>query len=377
MKQYRSIPIPALKVQQPIGEFYVGVIDSKDLIKISFADVREIERDLDEYLGIQRKLSPSRVKDLKGYVTSIDATFPTSIILAVDDSCAQWDAEANKLILTENEQFKYEEIAKILDGQHRIEGLKDYTRNDFQLNITIFVGADLADQANIFATVNLAQTKVNKSLVYDLYDYSHSRSPQKTAHDVVVALDRIEDSPFYQMIKRLGFSTPGRTAETLTQAAIVETLLKYFISTTPREDRNLLLRGKKLRHADLEELKRLPFRNLFIDGDDIGITKLILAFFSAVQKRWPEAWANRKEKGNILPKTNGVRAFFRFFQKAYISITGAGRIGDQVSEQEFTRVLDRITLKSEDFNTDQFPPGTSGESLLLKRLLTDGGLSES
>ena len=50
-----------------------------------------------KYLGIQRKLSPSRVKDLKEYVKSFDATFPTSIVLAVDESCASWDENSNEL----------------------------------------------------------------------------------------------------------------------------------------------------------------------------------------------------------------------------------------------------------------------------------------
>ena len=37
----------ALKVVKPIGEFYIGVINSNDLVKISSADVREMETDLD------------------------------------------------------------------------------------------------------------------------------------------------------------------------------------------------------------------------------------------------------------------------------------------------------------------------------------------
>ncbi len=53
----------------------------------------------------------------------------------------------------------------------------------------------MAQQANIFSTVNLSQTKVNRSLAYDLFALAASRSPQKTCHDIAVALDRGKNSP--------------------------------------------------------------------------------------------------------------------------------------------------------------------------------------
>src|SRR5690606_13459203 len=96
----------------------------------------------------------------------------------------------------------------------------------FQINVSIFVGIDLPEQAKIFATVNLAQTKVNKSLVYDLEALARKRNPYKTCHHVAVALDSNEDSPLYQRIKRLGVATPGRAYEPLTQASFVEALVK-------------------------------------------------------------------------------------------------------------------------------------------------------
>jgi len=97
------------------------------------------------------------------------------------------------------------DIAKIIDGQHRIAGLEGLAeQTDLELGGAIFVGADIATQANIFATVNLAQTKVNRSLAYDLLDYEKMRSPQKSAHHIAVALDQIEGSPFYRRIKTAG-----------------------------------------------------------------------------------------------------------------------------------------------------------------------------
>src|SRR5437879_559823 len=99
MNKRGSVTIPAVPVEQPIGEFFVGVIEAKDLLEISYADIRQIERDLDNYLGIQRKLSPDRVEELSEYVGTKDATFPTSIIVAVEEECAEWDDKKGTLTL--------------------------------------------------------------------------------------------------------------------------------------------------------------------------------------------------------------------------------------------------------------------------------------
>ena len=372
ISQKEKISFSAIKVTQPIGEFFIGSIPFLDLIQISFADVRTMINELDQYLGIQRKLSPSRVNELHKYVNTIDATFPTSVILAVPEECAFWDETNKFMTLTATSNVRFHEIAKILDGQHRIEGLKGIEDRDksFDINVSIFVEADLAAQANIFSTVNLAQTKVNRSLAYDLLDYEKSRSPQKTSHDIAVALDKHQKSPFYERIKRLGLATSGREGkfETLTQATVVESIIKL-ISEDPISDRNALLKGKVLKKASNNELKKLPFRNLFLEERDTDITRIILAYFGAVKEKWPKAWEG-KEKGQILPKTNGFRALMRFFSIAYVQI--ADNIGDVIDQESFSlKVFKNIDISESDFNTENFKPGSTGESDLLKKLIAN------
>ncbi|WP_168796869.1 hypothetical protein [Phaeovulum veldkampii] len=50
---------------------------------------------------------------------------------------------------------------------------------------------------------------MSRSLVYELEDLSNARSPFKTCHNIAVALDGLQTSPFYKRIKRLGVVTPG------------------------------------------------------------------------------------------------------------------------------------------------------------------------
>ena len=368
MREDRSLIIRALRLWQPIGEFFLVVMRAQDLVAVSYADVRKLERhELDRYMGINRRLSSTRVKDLRSYVRTYDATFPTSIILAVSAANARYDEEGGWLELFAAEGQELREIGKIIDGQHRIAGLEALEdRAKFELGVAIFVGADIATQANIFATVNLAQTKVNRSLAYDLFDYEKVRSPQKSAHYVAVALDQIEESPFFRRIKRLGKATEGREGETITQAVVVEMLLGL-MSSEPMTDRDAFLRKLGLKKPTVEELRRHPFRGLFVEQNEEDIARILLRYFGAVQDRWPGSWNDLDRAGNALPKTNGFRALMRFLRAAYLAVVGE-EIGSVPNKGDFERILGRVELEDGDFNTVTFPPGTSGEAGLYRYL---------
>lgn len=125
----RSVSFPCVKVSQPVGDFFVGVIGYRDLREIANFDVRRVlqeERDVERYLGIQRPLNDARVRDLQKYVTFYDATFPTSIIIAVDADTASYSEEHREMTLsnvireTREESILFKHIARVLDGQHRI-----------------------------------------------------------------------------------------------------------------------------------------------------------------------------------------------------------------------------------------------------------------
>ncbi|MGV1986441.1 DGQHR domain-containing protein [Agrobacterium sp. 22-221-1] len=365
---FDAIKFPALKVEQPIGAFYVGVMNSKDLAQVAVADIRRLEEnEIDRYIGIQRRLSQTRSRELKDYVNSFDATFPSSIILAVDEANAVWDPDERALTLLASADVPLNDVARIIDGQHRVDGLTNFNGETFEVSVSVFVGADIATQANIFATVNLAQTKVNRSLVYDLLDYEKKRSPQKTAHHITVALDQLEFSPFYKRIKRLGNATAGREGESLTQAAVVESLLDL-MSKDPMSDRNFFLRTISLPLPSYDEHQRYPFRQLFLKEKDTEITQIVLNYFTAVRDRWPTSWDDMQRSGNVLPKTNGFKALMRFLRPVYLDLTAGTR--EQVpSAQDFLPYLEAVPLKDEDFNTNTFKPGTSGEAALY-RILT-------
>ena len=353
------VRMACLTVQQPIGEFYVGVMGARDLVDISHADVRRLEdREFERYLGFQRGLSDRRVKELRRYVREIDASFPTSILLAVQSSDAL--ASSGELHLRRDD-----EIATIIDGQHRIAGLQEMVgeAQTFESIVTIFVDMHVEDQARVFATINLTQTKVNKSLALDLYEFARTRSPQKTAHDVAKLLNSDSDSPLYHRIKMLGVATPDRE-ETISQALLVEGLLRW-MSRDSVADRNAIKEGGELSLLGEEAWNRLPFRNMFIRGDDIEIAENTWNCFQAVAERWPRAWGEVR-LGHQLNRNTGVWAILNFLGVCY------ARFGDGDSAlpvDKYRSVFDCVELGDDDFTREDFPSGSPGRAALRRILI--------
>jgi DGQHR domain-containing protein len=389
----REIELPVLKIRQPIGEIYVGSISSEKLYEIAHFDVRRIDKEggFDRYLGLQRELDKKRVKTIQQYVKGLDASFPTSVVLAVDEQCVRLTQpceeapEFFRMTLSnygepdeetgERAQVSmYRSIARVIDGQHRIAGLDGYVGPPFELNVSLFVGADLPDQAAVFSAVNLTQTKVNRSLAYDLYELSHSRSPERTAHIVAVSLDRIEESPFHRKIMRLGKATPGRVNETFSQAVIVNSILDYISGTQERvlADRQTGRKVGRWSAPPEDEARRLIFRTHFVDDRDTDIAKVMLNYFGAVRQRWPDAW-NILSPGIMLNRTNGYMGLMRFLRPAFNHL---GRPGAVVDQDAFFAVFKQVGLERDDFNTENFIPGSSGASKLYRVLLEQAGLSE-
>lgn len=359
-----QISFTCIKAEQPIGTFYIGVIDTQDLVEISFADVRRLKaRDVEEFSGIQRPLNKKRVDELQKYVETVDASFPTGIILSISSTDARYDNKTKMMLVD-----RRNDVAKILDGQHRIAGLEKFSGKNFELNVTVFVDMDMEDQAMLFATINLKQTKVSKSLMYDLYDFAKSRSPQKTCHNIAKLLNNEPKSPFKDKIKILGRAT-GKPHETLTQAAFVDSLIDY-LSRDPMTDRDRLRRGKKLRRISDDESQLLIYRNMFIDEQDGEIARNVSNYFSAVSEKWPDAWGKRL-RGNILNRTNGLRALMRFHRDCYLSL---GYPGDVISTRKYSNIFRAIDLDENHFSADNYKPGSSGEKQLHRDLILESGI---
>ncbi len=404
-EDHSKVKFPCLPVTQPIGTFYIGTMCASDLVDIAWADIRRIagdigdsaspqgevpllpsidssqvddsvieemdkaflnadEQDFEEFLGIQRELSQRRVKEIRQYVGTQDAAFPTSVLIAVSSNQASYDEETSTISID-----RHCKAAKIIDGQHRIAGLKGYEGPQFDVNVSVFIDMDLQDQAMVFATINLKQTKVNKSLAYDLYEFTKTRSPQRTAHDIVRFLNYRRGSPFFSKVKMLGTGS-GKDQETITQATFVDRLLRY-ISRDPMGDRDTLRRGRKLSRISGKDTDWQIFRNWFINEVDVNIALILWNYFLAVQAKWPNSW-DHVFRGNILNRTTGFGALMRFMRIAYNS---QERRGEIVLREVFCDVFEKIELEDGKFTSEEYVPGSSGERKLFGLLVDQSGLS--
>ena len=111
---------PILKFSQPAGDFFLTSMPASDVIRIAVADPRRYDPDAQGTAGgIHRVLSKSRVSEIARYCNTVDAAFPTAIILAVQQRDYKLNSTESRIEFLPAASF-----ANIVDGQHRIIALK-------------------------------------------------------------------------------------------------------------------------------------------------------------------------------------------------------------------------------------------------------------
>lgn len=301
-----SVFIRVLELSQPLGSFYVGCVAAKDLVKIAAADARRlVDREVETYTGIQRNLSPVRQQQIKQYIGTFDATFPNTFIITVGSNDVK--LHGNDLLEVRAES----KVAKIIDGQHRLSGFTALNWDNFDLIVSIFLDLPIEDQAMVFATINLKQTKVNASLVYDLFEETRFRSPEKTCHNIFKSVNQEVGSPFYHQIRPLGKATEEYQGK-LTQATFVKRLLSH-VCKNPEVIRDMFKRGEKPLPDD-EKNEGCIFWQFFCEDKDFAILKVILNYFKAVEAVFPDDWAS---EASPLSRTIGYSALMRLLDPLF------------------------------------------------------------
>ncbi len=347
-----TITIPILAVEQPIGQFYVGTIPAADLQTIAYADTRrQTQVEKDAFVGIQRELNEKRKQEIKKYISSFGASFPNSFIIAIhsDDVLKE---EAGSLTIKKNSK-----VACIIDGQHRLSGFDQSNAKDFDLVVSIFIDIPLESQAMLFATINLKQTRVNESLVYDLFEETTTRSPQKSAHDVAKSMNRDSDSPFYHQIKPLGRRTNEYEGR-ISQATFIKRLLPL-ICKNPDDIRDALKRAQKLNPEDPQNQK-CPFWKFFVDAKDWAIKKAITNYFAAVAQTFPGDWGSDT---SALGKTIGFGAFMRLLGP----LASHGIQHKRLNAEFFATELKKAATLAP-FTLQEYPASGAGENKLARAL---------
>nr|MBI4156889.1 DGQHR domain-containing protein [Candidatus Woesearchaeota archaeon] len=358
MKQF--IEINALSVKQPLGNFYVGIISARDLLDISHADVRRIEKDdIERHIGIQRPLNLSRVKEIKEYVKTFDASFPNSIIISIGKEYISFkNMSENKLIIERNKN-----AATIIDGQHRLAGFENNPIDNFDLIITIFLDLEREEQALLFSIINTKHTKVNPSLAADLLEFSSIITPAKIAHNIAKTMNSDRDGPWYKLIRMLG------TRSELYEGIITQsTFTKEIINLICRNEDLYKIRDiikkegrKSLIHHFNRNYEKYIFWNFYVDNKDEFIFKILNNYFTAIKNVFKNEWANKKY---ILTKTTGYIALMKLFPELFIK----GKNDEDLSINFFQTYFEKVKNSLKELVSDNYESGLKGTNRLYKDL---------
>lgn len=334
--------LPYIQIEQPIGTFYLTSIPAKVLVDI--VNVRH--RSEDDLEGIQREQSKKRVAEISEFCKDNDAVFPTPIVVSVNLNVPYTVRPIDKIIELPDNQ----ELGQVIDGQHRLWGLRrSGVLDDFDLPVVLMFDLTPEENAYIFTIINSTQTKVNKSLIYDLFELSTSRSPQRTCHEIARSLNSDKESPFYNRMKMLGKKEIGQRYAILSQGTFVKQML-LLISRNPDDDARVIKAGRQL----IEDF-RLPLRKYFIMEQDDVIYKVLLNTFNALREVFKEEWLN--PESNIVWKTTGfcgVMSTLNYLMRKGIS-------EKTLTEEYFTKVFTifkkYINRRGISLTSDFFPGG--------------------
>lgn len=347
-----------IKFDQPVGTFYMTKMTPREIQAISVVEDRANKG------GPQREESIKRRAEIANYCEDPDATFPTPIILAIDSDHIESFNDSSFSIVVRPE------IASIIDGQHRLSGILASERiDDFELPVVIVVDLTEEEKAYIFSIINSKQTKVPPSLIYDLFEVSSHRSPQKTCHEIARSLNSDDLSPFYKRLKMLGKG--GGDKASISQGSFIKSLLKL-ITNKPE------VYAVRLKNNKVLEPEDRPFNQYFIDDKDEVIRKILFNLFQAVQIVFKEEWEHPDKY--ILSKPIGYGAIL----KAYPSIHKLGLKEKSLSLDFFKSVMEHlkaelnkhgIELTSNNFSSNE--QSINKLAAIIKHATDDLPLSQS
>lgn len=325
MTNRRVIELHYLRVSQKNADFYLSKVTALDLKEIVDFHFREpyknytsyepkgfenVKRELEETgasissaadnLGVQRYLNRTRVLEIRDYLESDpEALLPTTVLLAIDTS---QDSDTDQELSSQGVFFVNPSMTvSVIDGQHRLAGVflsKNEVLEQLEIPVVFMLNVSIPVAAKLFQNINGKQQKVNKSVIFDLFDNVPEDSidndddlETKNYHTICVSLYSDPQSPLYRQIKMLGVGGGA-----ISQA--------FFIDACKRE-------LKCLKPKSLQERYDILFD-----------------FFTLVQRLFPEDWpapihassdaeidkySNRvlKERKSQLAKTNGFTAMLR------------------------------------------------------------------
>ena len=285
----------------------------RELVQAGFYSVETLDPDNTDDKGYQRLLNKSRAKKLADYIVkgqdSQDAFLPTSVFLA-SDKVIPFDEQNNTITIDSAHVGSF----SVVDGQHRLEGLKiaaekDERVLDFEVPVNIASGLPQLAQMCHFLIVNTTQKSVDKSVemriiarlsdALDTEDDMPSlpkwilslveKGEVEKAIKYVDYLNQTKDSPWFGKVKMANKDTEEAT---INEKSFVKAIVKYVLTANN------------------------PLATIVKDFDKER--KIFLNYWKAISNILDDGTAT------ILYKYNGVELFCKFSIPFFIKLQDRG-----------------------------------------------------
>lgn len=397
------LTLKALRVEQPLGVYYVTVIPAKILLQVAFSDALSATWSEEEQSykldGTQRLRDPKRLKPVASYIDREDSAFPNSIILAAnyrrdsglleeteappEDEAAPDGNGANLWFVSQNPDGCHEltipssaKLASVIDGQHRLFSFAEALpkRLDMDLICSVFLDLPKPYQAQLFATINSNQKPVDKSLTYEMFGYNIEEedekfwSPDKLAVYFTRRLAVDKDSPLNGRIHIAPVRDEALNEQLSNQpwkvstAVIVEAIMRLYTSN-PKADTAALLKDRRKPRAEIADKRadRSPLRSFYLSGKDAIIYTLAKNYLIACDRVfWKAAPGN-----TFITKTVGVQALLDILRRLARPAVDEG----DISADYFTAQLE--SAQAIDFTADHFQNASGAGRSTIRRAIEE------
>jgi DGQHR domain-containing protein len=308
---------------------YLFSLSGEELLAV--ADISRISgNDAANLLGFQRPEVKGHVEDIVEYLNGEKTIFPNSIILAlssaarftssrgpgVDDGLAA--AGVLEIPLPVAGQPK---PGWVVSGHRRLLAISKCSRRDFPIPISAFVADEVEVRRDQFQRVNNTHT-LPEGLIADLLpEVSIDLSPRLAARDVPAAicdwLNRNPESPFFGLIR--GSSSSSTSKGT---AVVAESAIAKMIEDSLSSPSGCLF----------------TFRNIASGETDIeGICAVLVAYWAAVRKAFPEAWGRSPQKSRLMHGA-GIRIMGRLMDRIMSWVNCRDSQATEYAERELLHI---------------------------------------
>lgn len=294
---------------------YTFAMKVGDLLGLQYVAARGVSS---EEGAVQRILNRSRVESICRFVLNGN-TFVNTFILNWTEQ--QFLPKVKKDTISLPMQGRY---AQMLDGQHRIAGLKEAVKQnpeiaEMEVLVSLFIGLSTKEAARIFLNINSEQKPVPRSLIYDLFGEAND-DPELAINrvtDIVASLNETPDSPYYGHVHY-----PGKpSSQNMIDLAIMVNAMK------PAFERNGAFNLLQLGETEIQR-------------------KIIFNFYSAIKKKYEDVWEKPKE--NIFMRAAGFSGAFDFLTGTLLQRCQTDRKFSEAHMETLMKLDSQPPLKTEE-----------------------------